>query len=70
MHGENLRKFTETRAEAPRASYALISSRPKVQYYSLLLVDLLQCSIRERAPFAPRGLCYGKFWNLGLRRRY
>jgi hypothetical protein len=32
MHEENLRKFTETRAAAPRASYALILSRPKIQY--------------------------------------
>ena len=32
MHGENLRKFTETRAAAPRASYALIFPRPKLQY--------------------------------------
>jgi hypothetical protein len=27
MHGENLRKFTETRAAAPRASHAVISCR-------------------------------------------
>ena len=27
MHGENLRKFTETRAAAPRARYAVISCR-------------------------------------------
>jgi hypothetical protein len=32
MHGENLRKFTETRATAPRASHALILPRPKIQY--------------------------------------
>jgi hypothetical protein len=35
MHGENLRKFTETRATAPRASYALILPRPKIQYEQL-----------------------------------
>jgi hypothetical protein len=32
MHGENLRKFTETRARAPRARYALIFSEPSIQY--------------------------------------
>ena len=32
MHGENLRKFTKTRATAPRASYALILPWPKIQY--------------------------------------
>jgi hypothetical protein len=31
MHGENLRKFTETRAPPPRARYAVISCRPEVQ---------------------------------------
>jgi hypothetical protein len=35
MHGENLLKFTETRAAAPRASHgashALILRRPKIQ---------------------------------------
>jgi hypothetical protein len=32
MHGENLRKFTETRARPLRASYALISSWQSIQY--------------------------------------
>ena len=32
MHGENLRKFTETRAPAPRARYVLIFSYPSIQY--------------------------------------
>jgi hypothetical protein len=32
MHGENLRKFTETRAAALRASHALILPLPKIQY--------------------------------------
>jgi hypothetical protein len=31
MHGENLRKFTETRAAAPRARHVLISLRPSAQ---------------------------------------
>ena len=29
MHGENLRKFTETRARPPRARYALIFAAAK-----------------------------------------
>jgi hypothetical protein len=32
MHRENLRKFTKTRAAAPRACYAEISSYPRRQY--------------------------------------
>ena len=32
MHGENLRKFTETRAHSPRARHAVISSQPRIQY--------------------------------------
>jgi hypothetical protein len=32
MHGENLRKFMETRARAPRARYELILPRPIIQY--------------------------------------
>ena len=32
MQGENLQKFTETRAPAPRARHALILPRPKIQY--------------------------------------
>jgi hypothetical protein len=32
MQGENLRKFMETRAPAPRARYALILLQPKTQY--------------------------------------
>ena len=32
MHGENLRKFTESRARALRARYALISQWPSIQY--------------------------------------
>jgi hypothetical protein len=32
MHGENLRKFTETRAIAPRASHVLIMPRSRIQY--------------------------------------
>jgi hypothetical protein len=32
MHGENLRKFTENRATVPRAGYALILPRRKIQY--------------------------------------
>ena len=35
MHGEKLRNFTETRARAPRARYALISSRPSIQYMAV-----------------------------------
>ena len=34
MQGENLRKFTETRALAPRARHAFILPRPKIQYAS------------------------------------
>ena len=32
MHGENLRKFTETRAAPPRAIHELILPRPSIQY--------------------------------------
>jgi hypothetical protein len=31
MHGENLRKFMETRACTPRAWYVAISSQPRIQ---------------------------------------
>jgi hypothetical protein len=34
MQGENLRKFTETRARSPRVRHALILPRPKIQYGS------------------------------------
>ena len=34
MHGENLRKFTETRARAPRGCHTLIFCRLEVQYSS------------------------------------
>jgi hypothetical protein len=37
MHGENLRKFMETRVGAPRARYALISSWPSIQYVYWIL---------------------------------
>ena len=33
LHGEKLRKFTETRAAAPRVRYAVISSQQRIQYY-------------------------------------
>ena len=32
MHGENLQKFTETRARPPRARNAFISLQPRIQY--------------------------------------
>jgi hypothetical protein len=32
MQGETLRNWPDTRAAAPRARYALILPRPKVQY--------------------------------------
>ena len=36
MHGENLRKFTETRARPPRGRDALIFPQPKIQYSNSL----------------------------------
>jgi hypothetical protein len=39
MHGENLRKFTEIRAGAPRGRHALISPRPRIQYGSMVLLQ-------------------------------
>ena len=35
MQGENLRKFTETRARSPRARHALILPQPKIQYHGM-----------------------------------
>jgi hypothetical protein len=40
MHGENSRKFTETRARSPRAPHALISSQPRIQYIHTFCVPL------------------------------
>jgi hypothetical protein len=37
MHGENLRKFTESRAVAPHAIHALILPQPRIQYCYWLL---------------------------------
>jgi hypothetical protein len=48
MQGENLRKFTETRARSPRARYALILPRPKIQYHGMYY--LYNCSIPSRVP--------------------
>jgi hypothetical protein len=39
MHGENLRKFTETHARAPRARHAVISFHPEVQYLNVVIID-------------------------------
>jgi hypothetical protein len=49
MHGENLRKFTETRAAEPRARRAVISCHPEVQYRS---TDVKRDQQRSR-----RGVC-------------
>jgi hypothetical protein len=34
MHGENLRKFTETRSRALRACFTLSFLKPSIQYHS------------------------------------
>ena len=41
MQREKLRKFTETRARAPRARYALILPRPELQYACTHILNLV-----------------------------